>query len=246
MTSIALAGKGGSGKTTVAGLIISYLLKEGKKPVLAVDADPNSNLDEVLGVKSDKTVVSVVDEIMEKKEEIPAGITKERLLEFHLQDALIESRGFDLLVMGRSEGPGCYCSANNLLRGFIEKLSQNYPYTVMDNEAGMEHLSRRTTRDIDILIIVANPTPVSFKAARRVYETTQKLKLNIKKSYLLVNEIGARFPQKEESFDVEILGNLPYDEEILKASVNGSSIFTLPETSIAKKTIAEVMGRLGI
>ncbi len=246
MSTIALAGKGGSGKTTVASLIISYLLKKGKKPVLAVDADPNSNLDEVLGVKSDTTLVSTVDEIMEKKEEIPAGITKERLLEFHLQDALIESRGFDLLVMGRTEGPGCYCRANHLLKGFIEKLSQNYPYTVMDNEAGMEHLSRRTTRDIDILIIVANPTPVSFRSARRVYETTQKLKLNIKKSYLLVNQIRAEFPQKEESFDVELLGNLPYDEEILKASVNGSSIFTLPETSIAKKAVDELMGRLGI
>ncbi len=246
MTSIALAGKGGSGKTTVAGLIITYLLKEGKKPVLAVDADPNSNLDEALGVKSEKTVVSIVDEVMEKKEEIPAGITKERLLELHLQDALIESHGFDLLVMGRTEGLGCYCRPNDLLRGFIEKLSQNYPYTVMDNEAGMEHLSRRTTRNIDILIIVANPTPVSLKSARRVYETTQKLKLNIKKSYLLVNEIGTGFPQKEESFDLEVLGNLPYDEEILKASVNGSSILGLPETSIAKKTIAELMGRLGI
>ncbi len=246
MTSIALAGKGGSGKTTVAGLIISYLLEEGKKPVLAVDADPNSNLDEVLGVKSDRTVISTVDEIMEKKEEIPAGITKERLLEFHFQDALIESRGFDLLVMGRTEGPGCYCSANNLLRGFIEKLSQNYPYTVMDNEAGMEHLSRRTTSDIDILIIVANPTPVSFKSARRVYETAQKLKLNIKKSYLLVNQIGTEFPQKEESSDLEVLGNLPYDEEILKASANGNSIFDLPETSLAKKTIAELMQNLGI
>jgi CO dehydrogenase maturation factor len=252
MKTIALAGKGGSGKTTISGLIINYLLKTGKKPVLAVDADPNSNLNEILGVKFDRTVVSTVDEIMEKKEELPAGITKERLLEFHLQDALIESSGFDLLVMGRTEGPGCYCRANDLLRGFMDKLRENYPYIVMDNEAGMEHLSRRTTRDVDILIIVANPTPVSFKSAGRIYEASQKLKLNVKRNYLIVNEIGGQEGisqgRKEAgmSLDLKVLGNIPCDEELLKASINGTSIFDLPETSVAMKAIDGLMQGLGI
>ncbi len=254
MATIALAGKGGSGKTTTAGLVINYLLKTGKKPVLAVDADPNSNLNEVLGVGFDRTVVSTVDEIMEQKEKLPAGITKERLLEFHLQDAIIESKGFDLLVMGRTEGQGCYCRANDLLRSFMEKLRENYPYVVMDNEAGMEHLSRRTTRDVDILLVVATTTPVSFRAAQRIYETVEKLKLNVKKSYLVVNEMGglkekAEKVDKERGeagmfFGLEVLEHIPYDEELLKASINGRSIFDLPDTSIAKKSVEEMMEKL--
>ena len=276
MATIALAGKGGSGKTTIAGLVINYLLRTGKKPVLAVDADPNSNLNEVLGVGFDRTVVSTVDEIMEQKEKLPAGITKERLLEFHLQDAIIESKGFDLLVMGRTEGQGCYCRANDLLRSFMEKLSENYPYVVMDNEAGMEHLSRRTTRNVDILLVVANPTPVSFKAAQRIYETVQKLKLNVKRSYLVVNEIGdslsnkgydssillppllkgvGGLKEKAEKIDkergevgipsgLEILGSIPYDEKLLDGSINGESVFDLPDTSIAKKSVEEMMKKL--
>ena len=185
MTMIALAGKGGSGKTTIAGLIVSYLLNSGKEPILAVDADPNSNLNEMLGVDFNRTVVSTVDEIMEKKEEIPAGMTKERLLEFHFQDAIVESRGFDLLVMGKTGGPGCYCRANDLLRGFMEKLKENYQYVVTDNEAGMEHLSRRTTRDVDALLVIANPTPVSLRSAERIHRISGQLKLDIKKTYLV-------------------------------------------------------------
>ncbi len=246
MTTIALAGKGGSGKTTMAGLIIACLLKKERGPVLAVDADPNSNLNEVLGVKCERTVVSIVNEVMEKKEELPAGITKERLLEFHFQEALVECRGFDLLVMGRTEGAGCYCRANHLLRGFMEKLTHNYAYTVMDNEAGMEHLSRRTTRDVDILMMIANPTPVSYKSAMRIYETAQKLELNVKKSCLVMNEIGAGLSWKKESSDLEVLGKVPYDDELLKASVDGKSIFDLADNSLAKKAVNEIMGKLGI
>ena len=246
MVTIALAGKGGSGKTTIAGLIIGYLLAEGKRPLLAIDADPNSNLDEVLGVKSERTVVSTVDEIMEKKEALPAGITKERLLEFHFQDALVESNGFDLLVMGRTEGAGCYCRANDLLRGFIEKLKGGYKYTVMDNEAGMEHLSRRTTRDVDFLLFIANPTAVSLKSAGRIYETSKKLKLNVKKEYLILNDTVPGAPHKVETPTPELLGKISYDEEVLKASTNGTSLLDLPQTSAAKKEIKKLMEKLGV
>ena len=204
MFSIAVAGKGGTGKTTLSALIIRNFLESNKRPILAVDADPNSNLNEALGLEIDRTLVSIVDKIMEKKEDIPAGVTKERLLEYHLQDALIESKGFDLLVMGHTEGAGCYCSANNLLKDFMEKLRENYRYLVMDNEAGMEHLSRRTTRNVDTLLIVANPTLVSLKSAQRIYEMTQKLKLKIKKAYLVLIE---NQPDSKLEEEIDTAGN---------------------------------------
>ncbi|MCD5390869.1 AAA family ATPase [candidate division NPL-UPA2 bacterium] len=244
MTTIALAGKGGSGKTTISSFVIDYLLRRGKRPILAVDADPNSNLNEALGVSFDGTVASVVDEIMEKKEELPAGMTKDRLLEFHLQDALSESEGFDLLVMGRTEGPGCYCRANDLLRDFMEKLSENYQYVVMDNEAGMEHLSRKTTRDVDALLIVANPTPVSLRSAERINETAKKLKLRIKKAYLVINELGMNLPAGSTEVNLPLLGKIPYDEELLKTSLNSGCVFDSPENSIARKAVFEIMEKL--
>jgi len=247
MFSIAVAGKGGTGKTTLSALIIRNFLKSNKRPILAVDADPNSNLNEALGVEIDRTLVSIVDKIMEKKEDIPAGVTKERLLEYHLQDALIESEGFDLLVMGHTEGPGCYCAANNLLKDFMEKLRENYPYLVMDNEAGMEHLSRRTTRDVDVLLITANPTLVSLKSARRIYEMTQKLKLKIKKAYLVLIE-NQPDSKLEEEIDtgLPVLGNIPYDEEIKKCSITGVSLGNLPRDSVAFQEVQKMIEKLKV
>jgi len=247
MFSIAVAGKGGTGKTTLSALIIRNFLKSNKRPILAVDADPNSNLNEALGVEIDRTLVSIVDKIMEKKEDIPAGVTKERLLEYHLQDALIESEGFDLLVMGHTEGPGCYCAANNLLKDFMEKLRENYPYLVMDNEAGMEHLSRRTTRDVDTLLIAANPTLVSLKSARRIYEMTQKLKLKIKKAYLVLIE-NQPDSKLEEEIDIglPVLGNIPYDEEIKKCSIAGVSLGNLPRDSVAFQEVQKMIEKLKV
>jgi len=246
MKAIAMAGKGGTGKTTVAGLVVKYLVEGGKKPVLCVDADPNSNLGEILGVSYDTTVISTVDKIMEKKEDLPAGITKARLLDFELQDAIIESAGFDMLVMGRTEGPGCYCYANDLLRKFMGDLSENYSYMVMDNEAGMEHLSRRTTRNVDILMTVANPTAVSLKSAARIHETAQGLKLGIKKSVLLINEIGVNLPGFEQDLPMELGGKIPYDEEVARAAVKGTPVFDFPPDSPAVRAVNSIMEKLGI
>ncbi len=246
--TIAVAGKGGTGKTTLVALIIGHLLRSGKKPILAVDADPNSNLNEALGITFSQTVVSTVDEIMDKKEDLSPGITKERLLDYQLQDALVESKGFDLLVMGRTEGPGCYCHANNLLRDFMEKLKGNYRDVVMDNEAGMEHLSRRTTRDVDTLLIVANPTPVALRSAKRIQETAGKLKLKIKKNYLVLNETAGNSQGEEKMEDVglPLLGRIPYDEEIMERSVKAKSLLDLPESSVALQAVTEIMGKLGV
>ena len=246
--TIAVAGKGGVGKTTLSALIIGHLLKSNQKPILAVDADPNSNLNEDLGVTFSQTVVTTVDEIMDKKEDLPAGVTKERVLEYQFQDALVESKGFDLLVMGHTEGPGCYCHANNLLRGFMEKLKGNYRYMVMDNEAGMEHLSRRTTRDVDTLLVIANPTPVALRSAKRIQETAEKLKLRIKKIYLVLNETGgdSRGEEKVEDVGLPLLGRMPYDEKVMERSIKAESLLDLPESSIALQAVKQIMGKLEI
>ena len=154
--SIALAGKGGSGKTTMAGMLIKYLLKKEKIPILAVDADCNANLNEVLGVEIADTLGNAREEM--KKGDVPNGMTKDIFMEMKLEESLVESEGFDLVVMGQPEGAGCYCAANTLLTNFLERLSGNYPYIVMDNEAGMEHISRLTTNNVDILLIVSDPS----------------------------------------------------------------------------------------
>ncbi|MEE8480921.1 MAG: AAA family ATPase, partial [Desulfobacterales bacterium] len=152
--SIALAGKGGTGKTTLAGLLIKYLVKTGKTPILAVDADSNANFNEVLGLEFSETLGNAREEM--KKGIVPGGMTKDVFMSMKLEQAIVESKGYDLIVMGQPEGQGCYCAANTLLTGFLERLTDNYPYIVMDNEAGMEHISRLTTSNVDILLVVSD------------------------------------------------------------------------------------------
>ena len=147
--SIAVAGKGGSGKTSLSSLVIRYLMKKGAVPILAIDADPNANLGESLGLDIKQTIGSIIASFNEEKINIPPGMTKEAYLDIKLNEAIVETKGLDLVTMGRGEGPDCYCYPNLLLRKFADTLSGNYPYMVMDNEAGMEHLSRRTTQDVD-------------------------------------------------------------------------------------------------
>ena len=164
--TIAVSGKGGSGKTTMAAMITRILATAGSGPVLAVDADPNSCLGLTLGLKSAGTIAQIREDVVQK----PAnntGLDRVRTFEYGIQQAITEADGFDLLTMGRPEGPRCYCSANNILRQFLNKLSSQYAYVVVDNEAGMEHLSRRTTNDVDLLCIVAEQTPIGFVTAKK-------------------------------------------------------------------------------
>lgn len=242
--TIAVSGKGGTGKTTVAALIIRELMRDG--PVLAVDADPNSNLGEQLGMDVEETVGDIREEVIER--EIPPGMTKDRYMELRLQETLVEGESVDLLTMGRPEGPGCYCYPNYLLRAFLDKLVGNYKHVVVDNEAGMEHLSRRTTRDLDWLLVVSDPSVASLKAALRIRELSEKLKLGIRKKGLVLNRTdGGLSPLQEEWVErtgLEVVGTVPEDESVMEYSLEGRPLVELPEDSPAAKAISEIVRSL--
>ncbi|MBP1748630.1 MAG: Carbon monoxide dehydrogenase nickel-insertion accessory protein CooC [Deltaproteobacteria bacterium] len=232
---IALAGKGGVGKTTIGGMLIRFLVEEMKKgPVLAVDADPNSNLNEMLGV----TVHSTIGEARENlKKDVPTGMSKDNWLEYRVQEAVIEADGFDLLVMGRPEGPGCYCAANSLAKKYIDALKENYPFVVVDNEAGMEHMSRLVTQDVDILYVISDPTARGILTVSRILSIIGELGLHIEKTAVIVNRFEARSEEailraaRERS--VAITGTVRNDEALIQSEAAGNTIFELDRTSDA-------------
>lgn len=211
---IAVAGKGGTGKSSAAALLAAGLLKRCKKPVLAVDADPNSTLGDYLGLKCAGTVADIIEQTKGLRN-LPDGVSKPAHLEYQLQSAITESPGLDLLVMGRPEGPDCYCMANNILREYVRKITANYPYVIIDNQAGMEHLSRKTTQDIDHLLLVSDPSEVGLKTARRIKEMIDKMPfLNIREMHLLVSRLSgpADRAKSERISGLKLIGILPQDE----------------------------------
>jgi CO dehydrogenase maturation factor len=232
--TIAVSGKGGTGKTTFAGMIIRYLLGKKRGPVLAVDADANANLNDVLGIEV-KSTIGEMRERMKEPDEVPTGMTKDVWFEYKVQEALTEAKGFDLLVMGRPEGAGCYCAANTLARKYIDMLTENYPYIVIDNEAGMEHFSRLTTRDVDLLFVLSDSSRRGIMTAARIRDLVKELKLNIKKDLLVLNRIaGPLQPDTEEEIRqnrLELAGVVPSDEEINRFDRNGTPTFRLPSSS---------------
>jgi CO dehydrogenase maturation factor len=231
--SIALAGKGGTGKTTMAGLLLKYLLKHHKTPVLAVDADSNANLNEVLGVCVIDTLGNAREEM--KRGDVPSGMTKDVFMSMKLEQAVVESEGFDLVAMGRPEGSGCYCAANSLLVGFLEKLVDNYPYIVMDNEAGMEHISRLTTKNVDLLLLIADPSRRGLQAALRINELARELNIGVGKSYIIINQV--KEPPSEDTLrliadaGVELAGTVPEDGMVYDFDFRGRPTIQMPETS---------------
>ncbi len=231
--TIALAGKGGSGKTTMAGLLIKYLVRYDKIPILAVDADCNANFNEVLGLEVKDTLGNAREEM--KKGVVPGGMTKDIFMEMKLEEAMVEAPGFDLVVMGQPEGAGCYCAANSLLAGFMERLANNYPYIVMDNEAGMEHISRLTTKDVDILLIVADTSRRGLQAALRIDDLARSLNIVVGKSYVIINQVkNGLSPKALEMLDdagLELAGTVPADETIYEYDFNGQPTIEMPENS---------------
>jgi CO dehydrogenase maturation factor len=244
--SIALAGKGGSGKTTTAGMLIKYLLKKNKTPILAVDADCNANLNEVLGVDIADTLGNAREEM--KKGDVPSGMTKDIFMEMKLEEALVESEGFDLVVMGQPEGAGCYCAANTLLTNFLERLSDQYPYIVMDNEAGMEHISRLTTKDVDILLIVSDPSRRGIQAAVRIEELARSLKIVVGKSYVVINQAREALPEPAMEMinkaNLELIGTIPSDDMIYDFDFNGRPTIEMPEDSKSVKAAFEIFDKI--
>jgi CO dehydrogenase maturation factor len=232
--SIGLAGKGGTGKTTIAGLLIKYLTDKGKVPILAVDADSNANLNEVLGLEVEETLGDAREEM---KRGVATGITKDVFMEMKLEQAVVESTGFDLIVMGRPEGPGCYCAANTLLTNYLDKLINNYAYIVIDNEAGMEHISRLTTNNINLLIVVSDPTRRGIQSAARIFDLTKELGLNIDQKLLIVNQAKEgqldNIRKAVETFGLALTGVIPEDEQVRDFDLAGR-----PTTELGKESKA--------
>ena len=244
--SIALAGKGGTGKTTLAGLLLKYLVKTGKTPILAVDADSNANFNEVLGLEFEQTLGNAREEM--KKGIVPGGMTKDVFMSMKLEQAIVESEGYDLIVMGQPEGQGCYCAANTLLTGFLDRLTDNYPYIVMDNEAGMEHISRLTTSNADILLVVSDTSRRGIQAAVRINKLAKDLNIGVEKSYLIINQTKNGIPEAVSNIlnaeDLELAGMIPMDNTIYDYDLNGQPTIEMPENNKSVKAAFEIFEKI--
>jgi len=247
---IAVAGKGGTGKTSISALTVKYLVGKKKKAVLAVDADSNACLNEALGVDVHATIGHLREESLETIRggtERPGGMSMEQLFDYQVQQSIIEAKGFDLMVMGRPEGPGCYCAANNIIRKYTDKLSETYSYVVIDNEAGMEHLSRRTTHKVDLLLIISDPTVRGIKTAKRIADLVKELNLEVDKYMLIINRVtggeGEDLKKHAESLGLEVAGVVPQDYNVFQYDLQGKAIVKLPEDSAAIKEVFGILGR---
>ena len=246
--NIAVAGKGGSGKTSLTGLIIRYLKKSGAGPILAVDADPNANLGESLGLDIKQTVGLILDEFQGEKINIPPGMTKEAYLDYKLNEVIVESKGLDLVTMGRGGGPECYCYPNLILRKFIDTLAGNYAYTVMDNEAGMEHLSRRTTQNVDEMFIISDPSVKGVRTVARIRELISELKLVVKRQSVIINfapaKLDALVTEEMAKLGIDLTATIPIDEEMREYDLKLRSLLDLPDTSKAVRAVDNLMARI--
>ena len=249
--TIAVAGKGGTGKTTISALVIDYLVRNKSGAVLAIDADPSTNLNLALGVPLDDTVGDVREETATAVGggQALGGLSKWDYLDLRINEALVEETSFDLLAMGRPEGPGCYCAANNILRNSVDRLSDAYDYVVIDNEAGLEHLSRRTTRDVDLLLIVSDPTLRGIIAAGRVAELIDELDTAVGAAYLVVNRVnGDDLPEplKEAIAEqkLQLAGLLPADPAVNELDALGQPIVGLPEDAPVRRTLEAILASL--
>ncbi len=250
MKQIAIAGKGGVGKTTFSALMIRYLQKErAGKSILAVDADANANLNEALGLEVENTISSMLEDT-KKPNAIPTGMTKEMYIEFKLQDALAETVDFDLLVMGNPQGSGCYCYPNDLLRKHLEKLRKNYDYVVVDNEAGLEHLSRRVISDVDTLIVVSDASARSIRSAGRVHEIVKSVNLDVKELYLVVTKVTnneiEELQEEIEKTGLKLIGTIPQDPMVAEFDVKGSALIDLPDNSAAVQAVEAILNKIGL
>jgi CO dehydrogenase maturation factor len=250
MKTLAIAGKGGTGKTTIAALAVRWLSERAPGKVLAVDADSNVNLNDLLGVEIKSTIGAVREEMKDLAGKLPGGMTKQQFLEYKIQTCLVEAPSFDLIAMGRPEGPGCYCYANNLLREILAALNANYHYIVIDNEAGMEHLSRRTAQRIDYLLVVSDPTPRGIRTASRISRLLAELEDRVSEKWLVVNRVSGSLPDSvlnaitEEGLN--LLAAIPEDEELLRLDRENRPITELSRDSKAAQAVGQFLQRLNL
>ena len=252
---IAVAGKGGVGKTTLTGLLIQYLCESGKKPVLAVDADANANLNEVLGVGIECTLGELREEIeragVDSRYQIPVGMTKQAYLEARLADAITEEDDYDLMVMGRTQGQGCYCFVNGLVQTQIQKLQSNYPYVVVDNEAGMEHISRGLIPTMEIAILVSDCSRRGVQAAGRIAALMKELNFKPKTVGLIVNrapegKLDAETMEEVEKQGLTLLGIVPQNQDVYQYDCDGKPIVRLPKDSPVRSALHDIVQKLGL
>jgi CO dehydrogenase maturation factor len=234
--TIAISGKGGSGKTTLAAMIIRLLLNRQNEAVLAVDADPNSCLGLTMGVKPLGTIAEIREQARLKSPS-SGGMDRVRSFEYNIQQAITEADGFDLLTMGRPEGPDCYCAVNNILRQFLNKLSSQYGFVIIDNEAGMEHLSRRTTNNVDLLCIVAEQTPLGKLTAQRILTLAKQLPISVSQIGIIWNRANSL----EKLDDIEIFGCVPHDDAVLNISMQGKTIFDIERNNPALAAVKKIL-----
>ena len=237
---IALAGKGGTGKTTTSALLLKYLTSRNMTPILAVDADANANLNELLDLDVGVTLGEIRKEL---KGDIPSGMSRDQYMEMKVHQSLIENSGFDLMVMGQPDGPGCYCAANQYLAMTMDKLAENYKYIIVDNEAGMEHLSRMNLRSIDYLLIISDPSTRGIMTARRIADITGPLQLEVKHQYLLVNRapnpvtpaLQEKIDEAVADADLNLAGIISSSDDLINQELSGKSYLQLGEDSTVIK-----------
>jgi CO dehydrogenase maturation factor len=258
-TTIALAGKGGVGKTTIAGMVIKYLVENQPGAILAIDADPSSNLNMVLGLELEWTVGDIREDLLTQVKSsltaggaamgsLSGGMSKRDYLDFEIRSSLAEGERFDLIAMGRSEGPGCYCAVNHNLREVVDSISKNYRYVVIDNEAGMEHLSRRTTRDVQHLLVVSDPTQRGLVAAERIAGFCDDLDIDIENAYLVLNRMNGAVPEplakRIEEMDIPLLGIVPADAKLVEFEFSGRPLVALGDDSPVYQAVAQMMRQI--
>jgi CO dehydrogenase maturation factor len=254
--TIALAGKGGVGKTTVAAMVVKYLALNDPGSILAIDADPSSNLNLVLGLDLEWTIGDIREGMLEQVQaslttggaamgSLPGGVNKRDYLDYHVRSSLAEGARFDLIAMGRGEGQGCYCAVNHNLREVIDALGRHYAYVVIDNEAGMEHLSRRTTRDVQHLLVVSDPTRRGLVAARRIAQFRHEFDIRIEKAYLIINRVRGKLPaalsEVASGEDLPLLGTIPEDTEMASFETSGRPLVDLAESSQVYRSVGDMM-----
>jgi CO dehydrogenase maturation factor len=248
MTTIAVAGKGGTGKSTISAIIVRWLSDHLSKSILVVDADSNVNLNDLLGVDLKSTVGGIREEMKQKVSRLPGGMTKQQFLEYKIQSSVAETPDFDLIAMGRPEGPGCYCYANSILRDVLKTLAGNYEYIVIDNEAGMEHLSRRTAHNIDHLFMIADATARGIHTAGRIGRLVSELEARIANRHLILNRVRGSFPQNAAdsigSEGLELLCSVPEDAMIYETDQKGNPIWPVMDKSDAYQSLGKSLRQL--